>query len=243
MRILITRPEPSASATAKKLSDVDHEPVIFPMSRRQCEEMPPQDDLYFASALIFTSANALHCLKKTSLIKDELLNKPVYAVGEKTKQFACDIGFKKILAGTGNGTGLADLIIQDCKTGRLKPNADNPLVYLTAEDRTPHLEAKLTENDLQVTPIIIYKMVTDFSYEEFKNLLDNSAIDVVLFYSQSAVRRFFAANAGYERKLFTSLRYGCLSKEIAAAIPDEFLNQIDIATEPSEHHLLACIGN
>lgn len=243
MRVLITRPEPSASITAKKLNDAGHEAVTFPMSSRRCVETTEQEDLHFASALIFTSANALHCFRNKSLMDGELLDKPVYAVGEKTKLSAYQIGFKNVKVGAGNGQALADLIIQDFKTGKISPNADKPLAYLTTADRAPHLEEKLAQNELQVTPVVIYEMKTDFSHVELKDILEKSAIDVVLFYSQSAVRRFFAAIAGYERKLFTSLRYGCLSKDIAAAIPDEYANQIDIAAEPSEHHLLACIGD
>lgn len=243
MRVLITRPEPSASTTAKKLSDAGHEPVIFPMSRRQCIEVTSQEDLLFASAFIFTSANALRCFEDMSLLSDALLNKPVYAVGEKTKQSALKIGFQNVQMGTGNGDVLAELIIEDLHTGKIKPSAEMPLIYLTAEQRTPQLETKLAQSNLPVTPIIIYEMITDFSHTELEDILHNGPIDIVLFYSQSAVRRFFAAIAPYERKLFTSLRYGCLSKEIATAIPDEFSNQIDIAIEPREHHLLACIGN
>lgn len=243
MRVLITRPEPSASATAKKLREAGHKTVIFPMSRRQCLEIEPQRDLHLASALIFTSANALHCFKTTSILSDELLEKFVYVVGDKTKQSAVKIGFKNVQTGSGNGEALAKLIIQDCKTGQISPSKDAPLVYLTTEKRTPNLETILAQSNLPITPVITYEMITDYLPAELEKILNDSAIDVVLFYSQSAVRRFFAAIAGYERNLFTSLRYGCLSKEIATAIPVEFLNQIDIAIEPKEHHLLACIGN
>lgn len=243
MRILITRPEPSASKTAKKLLNAGHEPVIFPMSRRKCVETAVQEDLHSANAFIFTSANALHCFKNTSAQNDLLLDTPVYAVGKTTKQSALQIGFKHVKMGTGNGEALAELIIQDIKSGNTKLSPDRSIVYLTAKERTPYLETKLAQNNIHVTPIIIYEMITDFAHKELNDILDKGEIDVVLFYSQNAVRRFFAAIVGYERKLFTSMRFGCLSNEIAAAIPDEFLNHIDIAIEPSEHHLLACIGN
>ncbi|WP_162653189.1 uroporphyrinogen-III synthase [Lentilitoribacter sp. Alg239-R112] len=243
MRVLITRPEPSASATASKLLKIGHTPITFPMSRRECVEISTQTNLHSASAFIFTSANAVHCFKNTPISNPELLSKLTYVVGDKTKGEALKLGFNNIQTGTGNGQALAELIVRDFNDRQIAPAADTPLIYLTAENRTSDLEETLAKNKLPVTPIIIYEMITHFSQAQFISVFKNNAIDIVLFYSQSAVRRFFAAINNNDPNLFTSLRYGCLSKEIASAIPDEFSNQIDIAIEPKEHHLLACIGN
>lgn len=243
MKVLITRPEPSATATAEKLLSAGHTPVVFPMSKRQCMKITTQDNLHLASAFIFTSANAIHCFKDTVLLETKLLEKTIYVVGNKTKETAIEIGFTDVRVGAGNGKALAELIIEEYKAKKTVPSANNPLIYLTAENRTPNLEETLAKHKLFFTSIIVYEMVSKFLQMELNQVLENDVIDVVLFYSQSAVRRFFAAITDYDSDLFTSLRYGCLSKEIAAAIPDEFSNQIDIAIEPREHHLLASIGN
>ena len=116
-------------------------------------------------------------------------------------------------------------------------------IHLTVKNRTPDLENLLAQSKVLITPMITYKMTTDYSEDEFNQILQNQNIEVVLFYAKSAVRRFFANADKSTSNLFTTMRYGCLSKEIAKEIPNQYSKQVDIAAKPTQNHLIANIGN
>lgn len=240
MRVLVIRPEPAASLTADALRKVGHEPIIFAMSVCVCQTQIDWSEFDKASGFIFTSANALRCLNKAKLNEQDLSNKPTFCVGEQTAILAKELGFDKIVQGIGGGKALVEPILKSIHEHTLDAGS---LLYLTVKDRTPDLESLLAQSKVLITPMITYKMVSDYSEDEFNQILRNENIEVVLFYAKSAVRRFFASAGKSASNLFTTMRYGCLSKEIAKEIPDQYSKQIDIAAKPTQNHLIANIGN
>ncbi len=241
-RVLILRSEPAASETAQKLETLGHQPIVLPLKQCICAPdivFPAVNEL---SGFIFTSANAIRCLKENANIDPASLALPTFCVGGKTAEIAKDIGFSNITIGEGGGKALAKLILEQHKSGKIQTSDKAPLYYFTLDKRTPDLEHALEGSDIFIKPVISYEMVDQISDQSLKNTLEDSHIDVVLFYAQSAVRRFFAIEDEMQHNLFTKLRFGCLSKEIAGAIPKQFADQIVIAEKPNETHLLACIG-
>ncbi|WP_298213574.1 uroporphyrinogen-III synthase, partial [Acidocella sp.] len=75
MRLLVTRPEPGASATARRLAALGHSPVLLP-----CLAITPLPARLSErpAALIVTSGQAVPALPA------RLAGVPVYAVGDAT---------------------------------------------------------------------------------------------------------------------------------------------------------------
>lgn len=241
-RVLILRSEPAASETARKVEALGHHPILLPLKKCVCETniaLPPRDQI---SGFIFTSANAIRCINENTKIKDAHLKLPTFCVGSRTSEIAKEMGFSNITCGEGGGKSLAKDIISQHNSSKLNTSVEAPLLYLTLEKRTPDLEQALENTNIFIKPIVSYEMVDEISNQSLKNALESSHIDIVLFYAQSAVRRFFAIEDELQHNLFTSMQFGCLSKEIAGAIPRHFADQIVIAEKPNETHLLACIG-
>lgn len=241
-RVLILRSEPAASETARKVEALGHHPILLPLKKCVCETnitLPPRDQI---SGFIFTSANAIRCINENTKIKDAHLKLPTFCVGSRTSEIAKEMGFSNITCGEGSGKSLAKDIISQHNSSKLSTSVEAPLLYLTLEKRTPDLEQVLENTNIFIKPIVSYEMVDEISNQSLKNALESSHIDIVLFYAQSAVRRFFAIEDELQHNLFTSMQFGCLSKEIAGAIPRHFADQTVIAEKPNETHLLACIG-
>jgi uroporphyrinogen-III synthase len=242
VQVLILRSEPAASETARKIQKLGHRPVLLPLKKCICQtdiHLPKPDE---TSGFVFTSANAIRCLNSTVNFDQTLLSLPTYCVGSKTAEIAKEMGFCDVTCGEGGGKSLAKDIISDQVSGKIKSNTHAPLYYFTLEKRTPDLEQALNQTDISLKPIISYEMVDQISDQSLQNTLENSHIDIVLFYAKSAVRRFFAIEDELQYNLFTNMQFGCLSKEIADAVPRHFARQTVIAEKPNETHLLACIG-
>lgn len=241
-RVLILRSEPAASETAQNVKALGHQPILLPLKKCICKtdiKLPLSGGI---SGFVFTSANAVRCLKENAAIDDVHLKLPTFCVGSRTSEIVRQIGFSNITCGEGGGKSLAKHILSQHNSGKLATSIAAPLLYLTLDKRTPDLELALKNTSIFIKPMISYEMVDQISNESLKNALKSSHIDIVLFYAQSTVRRFFAIEDELPHNLFTNMQFGCLSKEIAGAVPGHFADQIVIAEKPNETHLLACIG-
>lgn len=241
MRVLVTRPQPAADHTAEKLRASGYRPIVFPLSRVEYVVVDGTE-LSPASGVIFTSENAVKSLQKSSDVPPDFLTHPIFTVGKKTEKAAKDLGFQTVFCADGDGEQLAHLIIRVLVDGQIILKQDQPLLYLTQEDRTPKLEQILAKNQIAVKSIITYQVQPDYVQDQFEKIGAANEIDMVLFYSASAAQRFFQSLSQSNIKLFTSARYGCLSFAIASRIPKEFSDRIVVAEQPKEHHLLMAIG-
>jgi uroporphyrinogen-III synthase len=102
MKVWVTRAEPGAGETAKRLTQLGHEALVAPLLtvRRLVEGEP---DLRGVGALAFTSANGVRAFAELSARRDLL----VFAVGEATAAAARQEGFADIHAGAGDVGALA----------------------------------------------------------------------------------------------------------------------------------------
>lgn len=241
MRVLVTRPQPAADHTAEILRAAGHRPIVFPLSR--IEYLPVDgSELSPATGVIFTSENAVKSLKTCPDMPPDFLKQPTFTVGKKTEKAARDLGFQTVSCADGDGEQLAHLIIRFLSDGQIIRKQDQPLLYLTQEDRTPKLEQILAKHQIAVKPIMAYQVQSDYAQDAFEKIGAANDIDMVLFYSTSAAQRFFQSLSQSNIKLFTSARYGCLSFAIASHISKEFSDRIVVAEQPKEHHLLKAIG-
>lgn len=106
MKLLVLRPQPGASATARRAAEAGLDAVIAPMFVARPLAWAPPDPGGF-DALLMTSANAARH-GGTGLARYRHL--PVHAVGETTAAAARDAGFDQVTAGTGDAEALVALV-------------------------------------------------------------------------------------------------------------------------------------
>ena len=99
--VLITRPEPEASETARRVSALGLTPVIAPMLAIQ---RVPANLPLSADAVLLTSRNAIPALPEWAR------NRPILAVGDATAAATRAAGFTEVHSAGGNARDLARLV-------------------------------------------------------------------------------------------------------------------------------------
>lgn len=116
MKVLITRPEPDASAFAEAVAALGHEPVVAPLMA--IHQRDTAIDLHGpVQAFLITSANGARALGQTAA--DRTI--PVFAVGAASGAAAHAAGFAHTANADGDVAALARLVAGHCKVddGRL----------------------------------------------------------------------------------------------------------------------------
>ena len=197
MRVWVTRTQPGADATAARLRDLGHDPIVSPVLA--VRRLPVETGLSAVGALAFTSANAVDAFADAAKGARSL---PVFTVGDATAAAARRAGFTDVLSAQGDIHALAELIVRErsrVRGGVLQPAAGEP-----AAD----LEALLAEHgvDLQIVPV--YETV---AVEPAEALAQLATIDVVLVHSPKAARRLADLVAGAA----AAPRFACISEAAA----------------------------
>jgi uroporphyrinogen-III synthase len=230
-RVLITRPEPGAARTAKRLQALGFKPVCLPLTeiRPTFAELPAGNDF---DAVAFPSANAVRHARPALL--RAVASLPAFAVGRATAEAAADAGFESPTIGPGYGEGLATLM-----TSRLARGTR--VAYLCGHVRTRGFEETLRAAGIEVTPVEVYDTVMlDYSDEELRAVLGNEAFDTVLLYSRVAVRAFLKLTD--RSVMLPSLDRAaliCMSERVAEPLSSFGGERIRIAAEPDEEAMLA----
>lgn len=109
--LLVLRPEPGASATAMTARAMGCEVVVAPLFkiRPLAWEMPARKPW----ALLMTSANAA---RSGGNALTDLMDLPVYAVGEATAAAARQVGFARIVTGDGDAAAIVSRAAADGMT-------------------------------------------------------------------------------------------------------------------------------
>lgn len=146
--VLITRPEPEASATAQEVSARGFEPVLASaLVTRRLRKVEPAD-LAGAQGAAFTSAAAVKALA------EDLGGPPpeatiAYCVGAKTAAAARAAGFTFVIEASGDAAGLLRLLL------KLDP-AKGPLAVLRARDVATPLGPPLAAAGFETRDIALY---------------------------------------------------------------------------------------
>lgn len=241
MRIIVTRPEPAGTRTAKRLAELGHTAISLPLFEARHEIPPLQiETVRASSALVVTSSEALRALSALSpMMRDALCALPAFAVGEKTGAAARKFGIRTVHVSGGNGEKLsADIAARnDLLSGK-------PLLYLAGEPRSPGLEQGLARQGIPCRTVVCYRM-DPVSYEasDLLQCLPTGADTAVLLYSTQAALRLMALGQTVLPGLLDRLsRFFCLSPAIASALPPQTHARQAIAADPSEQALLRLLG-
>ncbi|ODT08853.1 MAG: uroporphyrinogen III synthase [Mesorhizobium sp. SCN 65-20] len=232
-RVLVTRPDPGATRTARRLEALGFEPVLLPLSETRAVPVARDSVPMNAVAVAVTSANALR--HAPSGLIERLSRLPCHAVGTRTAECARKAGFVSVNEGPGDAAGLADQIAG--QLGRAT------LAYLCGRVRMPDFEHRLALARMRVVPIETYDTVgLAPSSTTVHQQLAGQAVDAVLIYSARAAAAFGELIAAQEEaeRLVGGATCLCLSGRIAAALGEGFNAQV--APAPNEDALLELLG-
>lgn len=236
MRVLITRPEPDATETARKLEALGFEPVVLPLTETRpvaldAGVVPPPFD-----AVAVTSANAIRHAPSELLAR--LAKKSCFAVGKHTADAARSAGIEDVVQGTGDAENLAKLMAE-----RLSPGAR--ILYLCGRVRRPEFEAALADSGFAVAALEVYDTVEAARLSDVAmRLTDMSRLDAALLYSVKGAQAL-AQLAGRAElaKVFEDARYFCLSKRVAEAFGGVSRQRVFVSQRPSEDSLMELLGH
>lgn len=231
MRMLITRPEPDAQATRERLAALEIDADIAPLMSRQTIQahLPPPQGF---AALALTSTNALRSLADLAPL-DPLLEKPVFAVGDRTAHEARQLGFSAVKAADGTLDSLATTIA----LARL----EGPVFYPAGKHLSGDLAHALAPYGLMVVTVPVYEMVAEAALpESISRALAESSYGAILFYSRRTAEIFCALGASaipLDRR--RKLPVLCLSEKVAEPLLEHHFSRVLLADYPSEDAMMA----
>jgi uroporphyrinogen-III synthase len=235
MRVLVTRPEPGASATSSRLRERGFEPVLLPLSRTEpvVQGDMPEPDRF--DAVVLTSANAIrYAPAETGRRYGHL---PCLAVGDRTAEAAAKAGFSQIESADGDVRSLTALVEATWPAG-------SRLLYLCGQRRRPELERELGALGYEIVVLETYRTEpTGYSPSEVEQLVGSDPVGAVLLYSPFAAERLsaLAAQPGLSRR-FATTRILCMSAQIRAGLPPSLHERAETAESPDEEALLALLS-
>jgi uroporphyrinogen-III synthase len=224
--VLITRPEPAASATASLLRERGYTPYLAPMMAIVAS--PPFAPAA-AQAVLATSANAIPALDR--LDRDTLL----FAVGDATARHAQATGFTDVRSASGDAQALAALV-----AATLAP-ADGALLLASGRGQGLELAARLRGLGYRVRRRIAYRRVAARHLPSAAlDALRGGEIGHVLFYSADTARIFVDCLRGHEA-LMTKVDALAISAQTAQALGAVAWRSISVANHPNQDELVALL--
>lgn len=234
-RVLVTRPEPDATAFAEKCRHAGLTPVVAPLMRIAIEKKTV--NMRGIGALAFTSANGVRAFSSIQKSRDI----PVFAIGGVTGEAARAAGFKSILVAEGDVESLALLVDRERK------KIAGALLHIAGSHRAGDLIGALNRRGLEARREVLYEATAVDSLPEPARaaLLPESPVEWASFFSPRTAALFLALvrDTHLEDGLH-SVRAACLSQAVADALVSVSWKSIEIAPGRDADSLIALItGN
>lgn len=227
--IIVTRAEPGASETMKRLEARGLNAVLAPML--SLHELPetPMPDAADISGLVFTSANGV----RTYAARRDDRHLPAWCVGPATAQAAQDAGFKTVHESAGNAVDLANFI-----AAKSAPS-NQSLLHVANSAAAGTLKETLEAQGYRTVFAPIYEMrPAQTLLEQVTNLLDKSAKTILLLHSEKGASAF----AALTKTIALSQCIGvAISARAVAPLEHANLSAIYIADAPNEDGLFAAL--
>ncbi|RTM00987.1 MAG: uroporphyrinogen-III synthase [Hyphomicrobiales bacterium] len=233
VRVLVTRPEPGASRTARLLEARGFQPVLLPLTETRA--LPVEAAIGADSvAVTVTSANAVRHAPKALIAA--LAGLPCHAVGKKTAEACRAAGFPAVTEGSGDAESLADAI-----AGGL---AGKAIVYLCGRVRFPVFEQRLAAAGVHVHAVETYDTAAiDYGDADVLARLSGRPVEAALLYSAKASAALVSLMARPALwHLFEKTTFLALSARVAGPLSGVVGQTIRIASEPGEDALLALLS-
>jgi uroporphyrinogen-III synthase len=233
-RVLVTRPEPGASATAEALIGAGFEPVIASLTEIVPLPVDPDIDIGAPAVVAVTSANAVRHAPERLLhrIADML----VLAVGEATAQAATAIGCRNVVSGPGDASGLARLVL-----GRLP--AGSTVLYLCGKLRRPDFETALAAGGVTVSALEIYdtRPVDPGSIIPRAEAAGEPLLAVLLHSAEAAKALAQIIQHPEVAHLFAEAVAVAISDRAAAPLRGAFGTRVRVAAEPTDAAMVSVL--
>lgn len=222
-KIWVTRAEPGASATARRVAELGLEPLVQPLLA--VRPMPNATiDLAGAAALAFTSANGVAAFAALSAER----GLAAFTVGDATAEAARAAGFADVASARGDVDALAALL-----TSRA-PHLSGDVVYPTAAAPARDLAALVADAGIELRTVAVYETVATPPPETFVAQLAD--LDGVLLHSARAAAVLATVLSALPA---TRLVAYAISAKAAAPLDAAQLAGARIADAPTEAALLA----
>ena len=226
--ILITRPEPGASATAAAVRALGHVPVLAPVLRIQPVALAPPRTI---TALAITSGQALAGLPLA------LRALPLYAVGDASARRAFEAGFRWVESAAGTGDDLARLIADRLPRGAT-------ILLASGEGNGIDLARTLRMAGYRVIRRIAYRTRPAEALDIAAiAALEADEVDFMLIFSKASAQYF--VNLARAARVEPGLRRViaiAISADAAIPLRALSLRNIRIAIAPDQQHMLALLS-
>lgn len=231
MLMLVTRPDPDGAATAERLAALDIAAVSAPMMVRETLSTHLPDASGFA-ALAITSTNALRALAERDRLAP-LLDKPLFAVGDRTAHEARMLGFADVTP----AEGTLDSLVTTIALAR----PDGAVFYPCGRHLSGDLPHALAAHGLMAIACPVYDMVAQTRLPaDIESLLVSGDLGAVLLYSRRTAEIFCdLATRVLPVEARRRLPVICLSDNVAEPVLANHFSRILLADHPSEQAMLA----
>lgn len=224
--MLVTRPEPGASETARRLIALGHRPLIAPALTivPLAVALPPPGAV---QAVLATSANALPALAGHRGL-------PLLAVGDATAAAARGAGFARVLSAGRDAVALAGLVGRECAP------AAGPLLLAVAAGEGGKLAGLLAAQGFAVLRHETYRARPAAALPEAaRAALAAGRVGHALFFSSATARAFIGLAGGVPVAGIEAL---ALAPAVAEALSPLLWRRIRVASEPNQDALLALMA-
>ena len=216
MRLLSTKT--LSPITKDHLAKIGTSIVEYPLIKIQPLYLSNQK---IQSMLIFTSQNAVRLANKNNALKNKIIGKKSFCVGEKTRELLEKFGYS-VIGMKENADELAHFLVE-------KYN-NNSFSFFCGRKRRSEIESLFKKNNMTIEIHELYD--TLFINKKFK-----SSYDGIIFFSPSAVLSFF------EKNKWPKDSHGfCIGKSTAETLKKYTTNYSE-AKHPNEDQLLQTIIN
>jgi len=229
--VLVTRPEPENAATADALRQHGIEVLLAPLLQFEALPIRHDDDVNYRGVIV-TSASAPRAIRSHPLC-GQLIELPLFAVGNRTADAARTIGFTNVLSADGDVAALRKLITD---TIPRRTRKTTPLLYLSGTDIAGDIVSGLADDGIMATPLTVYRMIPVADLPDLvRAAFTGQVIDAVLHYSPRSAAAYVAAvrGAGLEIAGLAVLQV-CISDASARVLREAGAGRLVVAERPRE---------
>ncbi len=238
MRLIVTRPEPDATALRGPLIAMGHEVLVEPLLRVAFHSLDAQEiDFEEAQALVATSRNGVRALASSPCL-DIAVGLPLYAVGPGTAETARALGFRDVVQGPRDARGLIGFVADHAQVN------GGSLIYLAGETRAVDMGGELRRMGFHVQEPIVYSVIAaERLSEAIVARFEAGEVDGVLLMSPRTAKTYarLVLGHGVASKALGAIHY-CLSPAVARGLAALGDPRIAIASQPDLKSLLALVA-
>ncbi|MHA1157843.1 MAG: uroporphyrinogen-III synthase [Alphaproteobacteria bacterium] len=236
MRVLLTRPEPDATATAGRLSERGHTVHHAPLLSVHLKAEPALTEA--PGGIVVTSRNAVRALA-TWRSSGKWHDLPLFAVGDASADLARAHGFADVRSAGGNVGALRALVRRTAD-----PHA-GPLLYPAARQPAADLAGDLQADGFSVMAVEAYHTEPAKRLDPVAEaLLQDGKLDAMVVFSPrgGAVLRALLTAAGLSERL-GDVHVVAISAAAGAPLADLSVAGLHVAARPDEKSVLALVDS